>query len=59
MKGTVALRQTYAASLDQICAKIVWAINAAKGNIIVGGDASNAFLEAPAPTAPFYMKLFS
>jgi len=27
MKGTVTLGETYAASLDQACAKIVWALN--------------------------------
>jgi len=57
MKGTVTLGQTYAASLDQTCAKIFWALNAAQGNIVVGADASNAFAEAPPPTAPLYMKL--
>ena len=59
MKGTITLGKTYAASLDKTCAKICWAINASKGNIVVGGDASNAFAEAPAPVAPLYMKLDS
>ena len=59
MKGTVTLGETYAASLDQTCAKIFWALNAVKGNIVVGADASNAFAEAPAPCAPLYMKLDS
>ena len=59
MKGTVTLGETYAASLDQTCAKIFWAINAAAGNIVVGADASNAFGEAPPPCAPLYMKLDS
>ena len=59
MKGTVTLGETYAASLDQTCAKIFWALNAAKGHIVVGADASNAFAEAPAPCAPLYMKLDS
>ena len=59
MKGTVTLGQTYAASLDQTCAKIFWALNAAKENIVVGADASNTFAETPPPTAPLYMKLDS
>ena len=59
MKGTVTLGQTYAASLDQTCAKIFWALNAASGNIVVGADASNAFAEAPPPAAPLYMRLDS
>ena len=59
MKGTVTLGQTYAVSLDQTCAKIFWSLNAAKGNIVVGADASNAFTGAPPPTAPLYMILDS
>ena len=59
MKGTVTLGQTYAASLDQTCAKIFWALNAVKGNIVVGADASNAFAEFPPPTAPLYLRLDS
>ena len=59
MKGTVTLGETYAASLDQTCAKIFWAINAEEGNIVVGADVSNAFAEAPAPCAPLYMTLDS
>ena len=43
MKGTVTLGETYAASLDQTCAKIFWALNASNNNIVVGADASNAF----------------
>ena len=30
MKGIVTLGKTYAASLDQTCAKISWALNASK-----------------------------
>ena len=59
MKGTVTLGETYAASLDQTCAKIFWAINAKLNNIVVAADASNAFGEAPPPCAPLYMKLDS
>ena len=59
MKGTVTLREINAASLDQTCDKICWTINAAKSNIVIGADASNAFAEAPSPTAPLYMKLDS
>ena len=57
MKGTVILGETYATSLDQTCAKILWVLNAAKDNIVVGADASNIFAEAPDPYAPLYMKL--
>ena len=39
MKGTVTMGNTYAASLDQTCAKMFWAINNAEGNIVVGADA--------------------
>ena len=53
----MTLGETYAASLDQTCAKIFWATNAAKSNIGVGADVS--FAEAPTPCAPLYMKLDS
>lgn len=59
MKGTITLGETYAAVLDQIYAKILWVINSAEGNIVVGTDASNAFGEAPAPCAPLYMTLYA
>ena len=59
MKGTVTLGEKYAASLDQTCAKIFWVLNAAKNNIVVGADASNAFADAPVSCAPLYMKLYS
>ena len=59
MKGTVILGETYAASLDQTCANIFWALNYAEGNIVVGAGASNAFAETPIPCAPLYMKLDS
>ena len=59
MKDTVTLGEKYAASLDQTCAKTFWTLNAALGNIVVGGDASNAFPEAPPPKASLNMKLDS
>ena len=59
MKGTVTLGEIYAASLDQTCTKIFWALNAAKDNIVVGADASNAFVEAHVPCASLYIKLDS
>lgn len=57
MKGTVTLGETYTASLDQTCAKKIWAVKATNGNILVGTNVSNACVEAPAPKAPLYMKL--
>lgn len=49
MKGTVTLGQKYVTSLDQTYAKIFWALNAAKGNVVVGVDASNPFVQSPPP----------
>ena len=57
MQGTVTLGDTYAASLDQTSSKLFWALSSEKGNIVVGGDASNAFAETPPPKAPLYMSL--
>ena len=57
MKGTVTLGETYTASLDQTVARIFWAMAAYNNNIVIGADASNAFAEAPTPTAPLNMSL--
>ena len=57
MQGTATLADTYAASLDQTVSKVFWTISVAKGHIVVGADASNAFSEAPAHTAPLYLRI--
>ena len=56
-QGTVTLREMHAASLYQTASNIFWAISVVKGHIVVGADASNTFVEAPAPKAPVYMQL--
>ena len=57
MKGTVTMGETYAASLNHVPSRIFWALTAIHNNIVIGANASNAFAEAPAPTAPLYMSL--
>ena len=52
MKGTVTMGKTYAASLNHVPSRIFWELTAIHNNIMIGADASNAFAEAPAPTAP-------
>ena len=55
MKGTVTMGHIYAGSLDHTASRIFWRISAAKGYIIFGTDASNAFAEAPPPQDSLYM----
>ena len=55
MKGTVTISHTYAGSLDHTASRIFWSISAAKGHIVFGADASNAFAEVPPPKAPLSM----
>ena len=57
IQGTVTLGEIYAASLDQIASKNLWAVSVDKGYIVVGENASNRFAEAPAPKSPLYMGL--
>ena len=54
-KGTVTLYHTFAACLEQPGARVFWGAAAVKNMIVIGADASNAFAEAPAPKAPFYV----
>ena len=56
-KGSVTLANTYAACLEQAGARIFWATCAVKNKLVYGADMSNAFAEAPAPKAPFYLKV--
>ena len=58
MEGTVTLRETYAASLDQTASKILSAVSSVKFHIVLCADASNAFTEAPVPKVPLYMTLY-
>jgi hypothetical protein len=51
-KGTVTLGHTYANSLDAASEHLFWAIVTKEGLIAVG---SNAFAEAPPPSAPLYL----
>ena len=55
--GTIVMANTYAACIEQPCARIFWGIAAMKNLIVVGADCSNAFAEADAPTEPLYMKI--
>lgn len=55
MKCTLVLSEIYAASLDQTLAKICWAIEAAKGNIVLGKYTPDVFTEASASYAPLYI----
>lgn len=54
-KGTVTLGHTYANSLDAASERLFWAIVAKESLIAIGADVSNAFAEAPPPTAPLYL----
>ena len=54
-KGTVTLAHTFAACLEQPGARSFWSSAAYFNMLVLGADASNAFAEAPAPTAPLYV----
>lgn len=54
-KGTITLGHTYANALDAASERLFWSIVAKEGLIAVGADVSNAFAEAPPPTAPLYL----
>ena len=56
-RGCITLAETFASSLDQTGSRIFWACAAMYNHIVIGADASNAFAEAPAPKAPFYVYL--
>jgi hypothetical protein len=58
-KGTVTLGHTYANALDAASERLFWAIVASENLIAIGADVSNAFAEAPAPTAPLYLYIDS
>ena len=55
-RGSVTLAHTYAAALDQSGAR-TWAITAIHNYTAFGADATNAFAEAPPPTAPLYVTI--
>ena len=55
--GTVTWGHTYAKALDQVGHRVFWAGIAAKNFIVRGSDASNAFVEAPPPKHPLYVKV--
>ena len=55
--GTVTLGETFAAALDQVGARIFWAVVALYNFIVFGADVSNAFAEAPPPVAPLYVTI--
>ena len=57
LKGSITLANTYAACLEQNGARIFWAVSAITNKKVYGSDASNAFAEAPPPTAPLYLKV--
>jgi hypothetical protein len=54
-KGTVTIGHTYTNALDAASECLFWAIVAYENLIAIGVDVSNAFAEAPAPTAPLYL----
>ena len=56
-RGSVTLAHTYAAALDQSGARTFWAISALHNYKAYGADATNAFAEAPPPTAPLYVTI--
>ena len=56
-QGSVTLAHTYAAALDQSGARTFWAITAINDYVAYGADATNAFGEAPPPTAPLYVTI--
>ena len=56
-RGSVTLAHTYAAALDQSGARTFWAITALHNYSAYGADATNAFAEAPPPTAPLYVTI--
>ena len=56
-KGSDILAYTYAAALDQLVASTFLAITALNNYVAYGGDAKNAFGEAPPPNAPLYVTI--
>ena len=56
-KNTAIFGYSFAKSLDQVGARIFWAVAAAKNLIVRGADASNAFAEARAPKIPLFVKI--
>ena len=56
-RESVTMAHTYAAALDQSCARTFWDITALHNYTAFGADATNAFAEAPPPTAPLYVTI--
>lgn len=54
-RSATSVGHTYANSLDAPSERLFWAIVAKHSLYAIGADVSNAFAEAPAPTAPLYM----
>ena len=57
MKGSISLSHTYAAALEQPGARTFWALTALHNYNVYGADATNAFAEAPPPSAPLYVTI--
>ena len=55
MKGTITPRKTYAAALEQPGAHVFWALSAFHNHLVIGANASNAYVEAKTPIAQFYV----
>ena len=53
--GRVTIGETYAGNVDQYSSKVFWAGTAIHNYITIGADITNAFAEAPPPTAPLYV----
>ena len=58
-RGSVTMAHTYAAALDQSGARTFWAITALHNYTAFGADATNAFTEAPPPTARLTCKTYT
>ena len=56
-KSTVALGNTYPASLEQSGSRLFWTLSALMNCKVYGADATNTFAEAPPPLAPLYVKI--
>ena len=56
-RGSVTLTHTYAAALIQSGARTFWEITALHNYSAYGADDTNAFAEAPPPTAPLYVTI--
>jgi hypothetical protein len=56
-QGTITLGHTFANSLDAPSEHLFWAIVAKRGLTAYGADCSNAFVKAPPPKHPLYMRI--